>query len=173
MRRKQGGPPSRPSNGTEKRRPLRAPIVLNGETFAVEGERPRESQRPYYGLRLGSDGLSIDSAFPGELESTSEFFVAGVPVLWDDADAATLFDLILIEAADHSHVFKLPRGRHPRATDAGRRSWSQLHDAFAANVHERAADAVTALRRAADACEPTLARCEDYLNAVVGVKPDG
>src|SRR2546425_7821027 len=144
---------------------LRAPIVWRGRTYAVEGEHPEESRRHYFGLGFSDNKMSIGCALGGSSESWSNFFVAGIPVLWDDADEGSLFELILIEAADHSHVFKLPRGRHPEASDASREAWSQLHDVFRSNVHTARDVAVTAMRRAVDEFGPGLARCDDYLNA--------
>ena len=152
---------------------LRAPIMWNGRAYAVEGERPEESLRPYYGIGCRAGKLRIGQALGGTPEVWQDFFISGIPVLWDNVDDETLLNLILVEAADHSHVFRLPRGRHPHATDATRQAWLQLHNIFAANLHSDFATAVAAMRRAVATIEPPLSRCDDYLHAVVGIREDG
>lgn len=152
---------------------LRAPIIWRGHAYAVEGERPETSLRPYYGLGSRDGKLFLGQALGGSSESWPEFFVAGVPVLWDDVDEETLLSLILVEAADHSHVFNLPRGSHPNATEATRRKWSQLHQAFRTTVHADLPTAVSAMRSTLGVINPPPVRCENYLNAVVGIRHDG
>ncbi len=152
---------------------LRAPVIWRGRAYAVEGERPETSFRPYYGLGSRNGKLFLGQALGGSSEEWPEFFVAGVPVLWDDVDDEALLSLILAEAGDHSHVFYLPRGNHPNATEATRKQWSQLHSAFRTTVHADLRTAVSAMRSALAAIDPRPARCENYLNAVVGIKHSG
>jgi hypothetical protein len=152
---------------------LRAPILWRGRSYAVEGECPEDSLRPYYGLGNRDGRIILGRALGGSLESWPDFFVAGIPVLWDDADDETLQRLILAEAGDHSHVFNLPRGNHPNATDAMRSAWSQLHEAFRASVHADLSTAASAMRSVVAAINPPPLRCENYLNAVVGIRHDG
>ncbi len=102
-----------------------------------------------------------------------EWFCAGVPVLWDDIEGDELLDLILCEAADHSHVFDLHRGNHPQATDATRDAWASLHTAFTERLYSDLPVAANALRRVINDCNPPLRRCDDYFHAVYGVREDG
>lgn len=152
---------------------LRAPMMWSGRAYAVDGERPEDSLRPYYGLGSRDGQLAIGQALGGSLEIWPDFFVAGIPVLWDDMDDETLLSLILVEAADHSHVFNLPRGNHPNASEASRRAWSHLHMAFRDSVHADLPTAVSTMRSALAGIDPPLSRCDRYLNAVLGIKPDG
>jgi len=151
---------------------LRCPVIMDGQYHAVEGECPEQSRRPYYGIGLRGNRLECDSVM-GDAPSGWDFFCAGVPVLWDDLDEAALFDLILSETADHSHIFQLPRGNHPAATDATRAAWEMLHQAFVAELHSDETVAVAALHRGIRQCQPPLQRCDDYLHAAVGVRDDG
>jgi hypothetical protein len=152
---------------------LRAPIVWKGRAYAVEGEHPQDSVRPYYGIGSRDGKLHIGQALGRSPEIWSDFFIAGVPVLWDDVEDDDLLNLILVEAADHSHVFDLPRGNHPNATEATRKAWSTLHQAFNANIHSDLSTAVSAMRSALAAIDPPVLRCDNYLNAVVGLRDDG
>jgi hypothetical protein len=152
---------------------LRAPIICGGRAYAVEGERPDQSARPYYGIGSHDGKLAVGQALGGSPEIWSDFFVSGTPVLWDETDQRSLLNLILAEAADHSHVFDLPRGNHPGATERTRQAWSHLHRTFSANVHADLPTVVSAMRSALDAIDPPPPRCDNYLNAVVGIRPDG
>ncbi len=152
---------------------LRAPIISRGRTYAVEGECPEDSLRSYYGLGTRNGQLVAGLALGGSRESWPDFFVAGIPVLWDDVDDETLLSLILVEAADHSHVFDLPRGNHPNATEATRRAWSQLHRAFRDSAHADLPTAVSTMRSALAVIDPPPSRCDRYLNAVLGIRHDG
>ena len=151
---------------------LRAPVIVDGQFYAVEGERPMESLRPYYGIGYRDGKLSMGTAL-GDGKKWPEFFCAGVPVLWDELDEKSLLDLMLVEAADHSHIFDLPRGNHPLADDCTRSSWARLHDTFTDCLHESQATAIRRMEAVAGTITPPLARCNDYLNAVLGTRPDG
>ena len=61
--------------------------------------------------------LVMDEYLPaGNLEKFNWLF-SGVPVLWDNLSQKEIYKRILAEAADHSHVFCLPRGNHPEKTE--------------------------------------------------------
>jgi len=152
---------------------LRAPVIWQGRSYAVEGERAEESLRPYFGIGLRGGRLALGQAFGGSAEDWPDFFCAGIPVLWDDLDEEALFDLMLIETGDHSHIFDLPRGNHPDASEETRSSWARLHNAFRATLHADGPTAVQQMRVAVAAARPPLHRCDDYLHAVLGMKDDG
>jgi hypothetical protein len=151
---------------------LRAPVIVDGQFYAVEGERPAESRRPYYGIGYRNGKLSMGTALR-DAEAWPEFFCAGVPVLWDGLDEESLLDLMMIEAADHSHIFNLPRGNHPLASDSTRGSWARLHEVFKNCLHADLASAVQSMLDVAASITPPLVRCDDYLHAVLGARPDG
>ena len=152
---------------------LRSPVIWRGRAHAVEGERPGDSLRPYYGIGIRDGRLTMGQALGGSAERWPDFFCAGIPVLWDDVAGDALLDLILAEAADHSHVFDLPRGNHPDATPATRAAWARLHDAFRSSVHADLRTAVAAVQAAVTALDPPPRRCDNYLHAVLGAKDDG
>lgn len=152
----------------------RAIVITAGRIHAVEGESPEESARPYYGIGLRGGRLVADTALGG-MSSAADWnlFFSGIPVLWDDLEGSTLLDLILTEAADHSHVFDLPRGNHPQATAQSRGTWEQLHNVFESHLatdHQRAAQA---MRQIVSNASPPLARCNTYLHAILGVDGRG
>ncbi|MBM3241346.1 hypothetical protein FJZ31_34125 [Candidatus Poribacteria bacterium] len=100
--------------------------------YAVAGEEHHRSQRPYYIMAEDITGkLALKEYLPSEepLEKFRWLF-SGVPVLWDDHSSEEIFRMILTEAADHSHIYYLPRGNHPEATDQTRNAWKQMHDVF-------------------------------------------
>jgi hypothetical protein len=154
---------------------LRAPVIWQGRVHAVTGEYPEASARPYYGLGLRNGALVIDCALgdTGDAAAWPELFCAGIPVLWDDMSEADIFDLMLCEAADHSHLFNLPRGHHSRATDATRSNWGRLHRVYEEQVHADLSVATRAMRAAVATCAPPLQRCDTYFHAVIGADASG
>ncbi|WP_295428936.1 hypothetical protein [uncultured Thiodictyon sp.] len=154
---------------------LRCPVILDGRSHAVAGEDPQRSRRPYYGIGARDGRLVMGQALGDSQEdwSAADFFCAAVPVLDERLDQPALLDAILTEAADHSHVFDLPRGNHPLATDATRAAWAQLHDAFTANLYTDRPQAAAAMRAALAGLDPAPSRCADYLHAVLGVSAAG
>lgn len=152
---------------------LRAPILCKGTAHAVRGESPELSNRPYYGFGSREGRLSVGQALGGSAEEWSDFFVAGIPVLWDDMDEDTLLNQMLVEAADHSHILDLPRGKHPSATEETRRRWAELHAIFKATVHSDKSTAIAEMRSVVGPIDLELRRCDNYLNAVIGVTNDG
>jgi hypothetical protein len=141
----------------------------------VAREEPLRSQRPYHGIGLRAGRLVVDQALAGVggAEDWPEFFCAGVPVLWDGLGEDALLDRMLAEAADHSHLFDLPRGGHPRATEATRAAWLRLHEAFLAKLLSDGASASRAMRAVLADMRPAPRRCDDYLHAVLGTREDG
>jgi hypothetical protein len=150
---------------------LRAPVIVGGRFYGVEGETPAASRRPYYGIGSHNGKLVMGTAL-GTPSAWPEFFCAGIPVLWDGMAGDTLLDLMLIEAADHSHLFHLPRGNHPLADDNTRADWCRLHEAFGRCLYADASTAVSEMRAAA-AAGRQLVRTGEYLHAVLGVRADG
>ncbi len=145
-------------------------MVQGSEVVAADNEIPQESARPYLGLGLREGRWAAGTAF-GDSRETWDLFVSGVPVLWDGVTDETLYDLILVEAADHSHVFDLPRGNHPQATAETRRMWSDLHETFLAHRTSPHQSAAEAMRRAV--ARFNLARSDNYLHSVLGVDDQG
>ncbi len=154
---------------------LRAPVIWQGVVHAVAGENPESSLRPYYGLGLQGGALVFDRVLGGSSDAASwpDFFCAGIPVLWDDMPEVELFDLMLCEAADHSHLFNLPRGHHYLPTEASGDMWSQLNRVFKRHVHSNLAVAKQTMRDAVAACRPPLQRCSSYFHAVIGIDARG
>lgn len=150
---------------------LRCPVIAEGRIHAVTGEAPLASRRPYFGMGARAGRLSMGEALGTSPEdwTDADFFCAGIPVFDERFDDAALFDLMLTETADHSHLFDLPRGNHPRATEVTRDAWSGLHGAFTASLESDRSEAVTAMRRALYKLQPQPPRCANYLHAVLGI----
>ena len=55
-------------------------------------------------------------------------------MLFDNRSDGALLRHIVAETADHAHVWHLPRGNHPDATDISRKHWSELHEMFATQL---------------------------------------
>ncbi|MGH8548527.1 MAG: hypothetical protein ACRERU_08000 [Methylococcales bacterium] len=152
----------------------RSPAVLNGKVYALEGEEPLRSQRPYYGIGLRNRRLACNTLLGGGSEPADwDFFCAGVPVLWDGWEGGRLLDLMLCEASDHSHLFDLPRGKHPAATDATHQAWQDLHTVFIEQLYVSQAEATAAMRNAIERFVKPLGRSEDYFHSIIGVCDDG
>ncbi len=134
---------------------------------------PCEELPAYYGIGNRDGRLTVGDSYGGGASRWPDFFCAGIPVLWDDVDGDALLDLILAEAADHSHVFDLPRGNHPDATEATREAWTHLHDVFRSIVHADLRAAVRTMRAVVRTINPPLRRCDNYLHAVLGTRSDG
>jgi hypothetical protein len=151
----------------------RAIVQTMGTILAAEKEDPVHSLRPYYGL-LSSDGCfrMVERSRFGDL-AKGDFFCSGIPVLWDDLGRDELFERILVEAADHSHVFELPRGNDPLATDASRSAWQALHETFLRTLYEERSVAARALRATLAALPSALPRCDTYLHSLLGVDRQG
>jgi hypothetical protein len=153
---------------------LRCPAVHEGHIRAVEGENPENAKRPYYGIGFRDQHFLCEILSARESDiSAWDFFCAGIPVLWDELDDERLFDLMLCETADHSHLFDLPRGNHPAATDSSRSAWERLHQVFVEHLYSDQATASAAMRAALRNIDPPLRRCGEYFHAVMGTRDDG
>lgn len=141
------------------------PVGVTGELIA--------SRRPFFALAGMRDGAAVIAEFDGRRRPPEEWdwFVTGVPVLVDDEPADVVFRRLVAEAADHSHVWALPRGRHPRATDESRGHWAMLHDLFVAHLDAPAVDAAETLMRYA--ADHGLVREGGILHNVLGVDDRG
>lgn len=154
---------------------LRAPVIRGSAIQAVVGEHPRDSLRPYFGLGAVAGRLTCGQALgsTGADWVDADFFCAAPPVLDPTLDATGLWQSLLIEVADHSHLFDLPRGNHPAATADTRAAWSALHDAFVAVLHADRPAAITGMQQALARLPNAPARAEDYFHAVLGTDADG
>lgn len=152
----------------------RCTVVAHGRVLGAEGERPEESARPYYGLSWTGGRFVAEEMLPSRrgVEST-ELFFSGIPVLWPGLAGEELFDRLLTEASDHSHVFDIPRGNHPEATEETRRTWSDLQEVFLRHLHSDGATAARAMRKAVDSLGRPLERCDSYLHSLLGVDREG
>lgn len=150
---------------------LRCPVIAEGRVHAVAGEVPEKSRRSYFGIGARGGRLQTGDALGDACQdwSDADFFCAGVPVLDERFESAALFDAILTEAADHSHLYQLPRGNHPLATDASRAAWAHLHDTFTAHLNSDRASAAAAMRSALETLRPEPSRCANYLHVVLGL----
>ncbi len=153
---------------------LRCPVSYNGEAYAIEGEQPSLSQRPYYGIGFRQNRFECGLLLGGQSQPNEwNFFCAGIPVLWDDLGEPELFDRMLAETADHSHLFELPRGNHPSATDITRQAWQNLNRTFTEHLYSDMQTASQAMRETAAQYDPPLSRSAEYFHALLGVRNDG
>ncbi|VEN74914.1 conserved hypothetical protein [Candidatus Desulfarcum epimagneticum] len=131
--------------------------------------------RPYYLFGEKKGKLVIEKWDPKSWDPDAglnfSWFVSGPPVLWDDADKDTLFRMIVPEAADHSHVWRLPRGSHPDATDKTRDQWKSLQKIFMENMTASPESAFEALN--GYAVENDLQREDGYLHNMIGLDGEG
>lgn len=153
----------------------RAIVIHRGKAYAADGERPEASVRPYFGVGLRAGRFVVESVLgsAGSLADAPEFICTGVPVLWDDLTREELFDRILSEASDHSHVFEIHRGNHPRATAASRSAWQSLHEVFRTNLYAEADRAAKAMREAVARLPMPPQRADNYLHSVLGANAHG
>ena len=94
-----------------------------------------------------------------------------MPVLWDDIEPQDLYKRIVTEAADLSHVWVLPRGNHPDATDESRTLWQEIQNIFQVNVHESRDKAYTAIEDCIK--NHTMKRETNYLHNILGLDNQG
>lgn len=129
-----------------------------------------KSQRPVYALIGCANGShAIDELELNSIPEDCRWFVSGVPVLWDKSSETALFERIVTEAADHSHVWHIPRGNHPDATDNSRKKWSELQEIFVAHLEDDRKTAFKALTEAAG----NLERESNIIHNVIGLRDDG
>jgi len=143
-----------------------------GKPLTVEGEVFTEN-RPYHILGWDAAGHFMIREFTPGQDSFDGLtgYLSGVPVLWDEEDEQQLFCRLVSEAADHAHVWHLPRGRHPKATETSLRQWRDLHEVFIAGLNENRERAASELISYAEA--HGLKRENGYLHNILGVDDKG
>lgn len=153
----------------------RAMLHLESRTYAADGEQPESSRRSYFGLGLRGGRLVAEQVLGAAAQPAPipDPFIAGIPVLWDDLSGDALLDAILSEASDHSHVFRIFRGKHPQATDQSRELWRHLHEVFLQHLTCSREEAAAAMRQAAEDTPEPLQRSDDYLHSVLGLTAEG
>lgn len=135
--------------------------------LCVTNEDPSRSLRPYHVLGFKHGRFVLDELFPdsGAL-ADYEWALSGVPIYWN---GEPIRDRMIAETSDFSHIYALPRGGHPDATERSVARWRQLHD--------RALEVLYAERR--DAAGALLELTTDlpvettYLHNCAGVTEDG
>lgn len=144
---------------------LSQPLAVEGEVFT--------ERRPYHILGWDAAGRFLIREFTLGRDSTDGLagYLSGVPVLWDEDDEQQLFRRLVSEAADHAHVWHLPRGRHPKATETSLQQWRDLHELFIAGLNASRESAASALINVAEA--HGLKREHGYLHNILGVDDEG
>ncbi len=152
------------------------PSQGSSPAFAAVHEESDLVRRPYHALRYAQGRFWIDEYSPsGPLRASTadlaetDWLITGTPVYWD-CDSEELFDRMITDAADHSHVWQLHRGNHPRANDLSRQQWSHLHAAFTETLSSDRLTAASRLRELAERYQ--LVREDNYLHSVWGVNDD-
>lgn len=154
----------------------RAIAITRGRAWAAEDEEPERSSRPYFGIGWTNGRFLMETAMGGPgspADAWQDFFCSGIPVLWDDLSGEELFRLMLAETADPSHLFDLPRGKHPQATEQSRAAWKHLHDTFLLHLHGSLDEVAEALCAAIRSLPEPLSRCSTYLHSILGVDATG
>ncbi|MCA9070688.1 MAG: hypothetical protein KDA84_17280, partial [Planctomycetaceae bacterium] len=137
----------------------------------VKEEQP--PGRPYHAILCQGGQLTIDEFLPSgggleppDPETGIDWIVSGTPVLWD-CDQEELFNRMITDAADHSHVWRLPRGSHAQATTASKNQWTQLQKTFTETLTADRDTAANRLKELSDQFQ--LERETRYLHSVWGV----
>lgn len=145
--------------------------AVKGHIISVK-EEVFSPERPYFILGEKDNQLILDNFTPNQQQpQTFEWFISGVPVLWDDMNEDAIFEKIVTEASDHSHVWHIPRGSHPNVTPTTLKSWSDLHQIFLDTLDQPSAVAYSALVKYAE--ENGLEREYNYLHNILGVNGEG
>jgi hypothetical protein len=145
---------------------------LMPEPLSVLYENPNQSKRAYHILGQKQGKLCIETWNPSKSSCKDyDWFISGVPVLWDDIDPQDLYKKIVTEAADHSHVWVLPRGNHPDATDESRSLWQEIQNIFQVNVHDSRDNAYAAIEKCIN--KHTMTRETNYLHNILGLDNQG
>jgi hypothetical protein len=135
--------------------------------LTVSEEDPERAQRPYHVLGLKGGQVVIEELVPRRRALNSfEWMVSGVPVWWD---GQRVFPRMLPEVADLSHVFRLPRGQHPLATQETISRWRRLRRIFWDLIASPREVTFAEMRRETRGLE----REDDYLHNIIGVTPQG
>lgn len=129
--------------------------------------------RPYHVIICKDGKISLKEFLPqGSLLDPQtelagvDWMVSGTPVCWD-CDDNELFDRMISDAADHSHVWHLPRGNHIDASDTTRGKWAELQKVFVETLADDREVAASRLRNLAN--NFGLVREQSYLHSVWGV----
>ncbi|MCB0597335.1 MAG: hypothetical protein H6557_07325 [Lewinellaceae bacterium] len=143
----------------------------DGQIASVE-EEVFSPHRPYFVFGEKDGRLQMTTFTPetGQ-EKTFEWFFSGVPVVWENMNEEALFKKIVTEAADHSHVWRLPRGAHPKATENTQQNWEALHGLFIRSIGQPSETAFGHLAKYAAAQH--LKREDDYLHNILGLNEAG
>lgn len=140
------------------------PLAVKDEIFSP--------QRPYHIIGMKEAGLVMENFTPGAgLENEFNWFFSGVPVLWEGRNEETLYQGIVAESSDHSHVWKIPRGSHPKATEKTREHWENLHEIYMKSLELSTFEASQRLLAYAETHQ--LEREDNYLHNVLGINDDG
>lgn len=140
------------------------PLTVNEEVLSAV--------RPYYCIGMKNDKLTADEIFPINFENLGyNWFFSGVPVLWEGLNEDEIFQLIVSESSDHSHVWDIPRGLHPKAKEVTRTYWRELHQIFITSL--AMPSKIASEKLCAYARKHQLRREENYLHNVLGIDDRG
>jgi hypothetical protein len=139
-------------------------------TLATVAEEVLSDGRPYHCLYYRDGKFHIEELSSIELSAENQWVISGTPVLWNCSEDE-LHERMITDAADHSHVWQLPRGNHPLATNDTREHWKQLQEIFTSHLKSDRKIAAEAL--SAKAKEHQLLREKNYLHSVWGVTEGG
>jgi len=141
------------------------PATVTGEKF--------NSERPYHALALTQSGkLEIKEIYANLVNlSDYKWFITGIPVLWDDENGDKLFERMLAEAADISHIYYLPRGKHPAATPDSEDIWDEMHQVFVEHLSSSRCQVAGELRKIA--ADYSLDREKSYFHHLLGLDSKG
>jgi hypothetical protein len=145
---------------------------LTEHPLAVVDER-FDSARPFHVLAARADGRHFIELWDPKkpIPDEIEWFVSGVPTLWDLESEQQVFERLVPEAADHSHVWRLPRGNNPMATRETLAQWSALHEIFVSTLALERGEAFEGL--CAYAKREGLEREDGILHNIVGIDDNG
>ncbi len=155
---------------------LRCVAYIKGYTkdgLARVAEENVHTERPYHILAEKNSGTLTIEEFDSKNGNKADFFwfLSGVPVLWNEGNEKELLERIVTEAADHSHVWHIPRGNHPEATNKTRKQWQDLQDIFIETLPNTRYEAFRKLQ--AYAKENKLKREDNILHNILGVDDSG
>jgi hypothetical protein len=140
---------------------------LTDSLLTVQNEDSSKSLRPYHFLAFRDGRFSIEEAFAeSSFLKDCDWAVSGVPVFWDGED---VWERMLVESSDFSHLFHLPRGVDPSATNDSVARWRELLKLACDCLYLPRADAARIL------CEATsnLPLQNSYLHNCAGVTAEG
>ena len=154
---------------------LRCIAYINDSRYKgyVTVEEEVLESRPYFILGRHRDKGLVIEEFNANSNGNDKFswFVSGVPVLWDNEDNNLLFNKMVTEEADHSHIWYIPRGNHPDASDESRGHWNNLQNIMLETLIKDRDTVFKALNGYAEA--HSLRREENILHNIVGTDDSG